>query len=105
MAEVLRDDDVGFNRVQKFKINAVEALASFEKFTHLTINRCGALCVRNARLDQDRLGSRLQRKIAFVADPGDLVAKSQRKQDFRGGRQQRTNLHASQFNTEVIPLS
>ena len=56
VAEILRDDQVGLDRAQNFKIDAVEALAAFEKFAHLPVNRRGALRVRNARLDQDRLG-------------------------------------------------
>jgi hypothetical protein len=38
-----------------------------------------------------------------VADPGHLVAKPQSKQNLSGRRQQRTNLHASQFTTDMIP--
>ena len=79
VAKILRDDEVGFDRAQLFKIDAVEALAPFEKFTHLPVNRRGALRMRNARLDQDRLGFGLRREIAFVADSGNLVAKTQRK--------------------------
>ena len=47
------------------------------------------------------LDSRLRRKIAFVADAGNLVAKSQRKQNLSGRRQQGANLHAPQFTTEM----
>ena len=89
---------------KQFKIYAVETLAPLEKFAHLAIDRRGALRMRNAGLDQDRLGSRFRREIAFVADAGDLVAKSQRKQNLSRRRQQGANLHASKFNMEMIPL-
>ncbi len=41
VAKVLRDDEVRLDRAQHFKIHAVEALAAFEKFAHLAVNRRG----------------------------------------------------------------
>lgn len=61
--------------------------------------------MRNAGLDQDRFGSRLRRVIAFVADAGNLIAKPQGKQNLGSRRQQRANLHAPQFTTEMILAS
>jgi hypothetical protein len=43
MAEILRDDQVRFDRSQHFKINAVEAFAALEKFADLPVNRRGGL--------------------------------------------------------------
>ena len=37
-------------------------------------------------MDDDVFGARWRRKIAFVADANDLLAETERKQNFRGGK-------------------
>src|SRR5258706_5180016 len=99
VAKILCDDQVRIDGGQHGQVHAVEAFTAFEEFADLPVNRRRAFRVRNARHDQNRFAARFRRKIALVADAGDLIAQPQREQDFRRGGQQGTNLHGMQFIT------
>src|SRR5437763_10091215 len=95
--------------LQLSDIHGVQTFAARNIFANQTINFRGRSFLRQTRMNHHGFGARLGRKIAFMADTGDLAVQAQREQNLRRRRKQRNNAHKNatlpQFKTLGVSKS
>src|SRR5579859_505312 len=94
VAQILRNDQVRGQLLQRLRVHGIQALAARHVFPHQPVNLLGRSLRRDSRMDHHPLAARLRREIALVAHSHNLGVETQRKQYLRSRRQQRNNPHA-----------
>src|SRR5690242_1185807 len=84
VTQILRDDQIRREFLERLRINGVDALATGNKIAHQVVNFRGRGTLRNPRMNYHSLGTRLRRIVAFVTYANDFALESQREQNLRG---------------------
>ena len=93
VTKVLRNDEVGRELLEGFRIDTVEALTAGDVLADQAIHFGWRSIARDARMNHDALGPGLGRKIALVADADDFGVKTQGEKNLRRRGKQRDDTH------------
>jgi hypothetical protein len=93
VAKILSDDEIGSELCEQIGIDRVDTFPARDKLNDLAIDFGGKGVRIDARPNQRRLLRRLRRKIAFVRDADNGIAKAEGVENFGGRWQQRTDAH------------
>src|ERR1700741_4113441 len=98
-AQILRNDEVWSEASQSFGIHGIDALASGSELADQAVDFERRRIFVNARVNDNGLGARGGRVVAFVADTNHLLTQAEREQNFRRGGQERNNTHPGHLRT------
>src|SRR5260370_30708988 len=93
MAEILGDNQIRRQSLQRLGIDGVQTFAAVHVLAHQPVNFRWRCIARQARMNHYALRPRLWREIALVAHAHDFAVQAQREENLRGRRQQRHNAH------------
>src|SRR5215472_16789032 len=86
---------------QLLHVHGIQTLTAGNIFTDQSINLRRRSAMWQAGMNDHRLGARLRRKVAFVADTNDFAVQAQSEENLRGRRQQRNDTHEERHSSTI----